>query len=255
MALDPSPDPTDLDAPPGLRPLSRLTWRDRIDDARDRLGVTGRMVVAGLVVALAAAVAWWLLRPPAAAPIEARIPLAGESAGATGTTATTSTTIASEVVVQAAGAVQVPGVYRLPAGSRVDDLVTAAGGLTADADPDRVNLAAPVSDGERVWLPHQGDLAAPEVVAGATPPSTAPPNGSGGTGPTGEGGGSTPASIDLNTATAAELEALPGVGPATAAAIVAHRDAHGPFSSVDGLLDVRGIGEAKLEQIRPMATV
>ncbi len=154
-----------------------------------------------------------------------------------------------ELVVQAAGAVRVPGVYRLAGGSRVDDLVRAAGGLIAEADVDRVNLAAPLGDGERVWVPRRGEVEVPSVVAGG---------GGGAAAPAGEPGGdptSGPVVVDLNTATAEELDTLPGVGPATAAAILAHRDEHGRFTSVDELLDVRGIGEAKLEQIRPLVRV
>jgi competence protein ComEA len=161
------------------------------------------------------------------------------------------------VVVQAAGAVHLPGVHRLPAGSRVDDLVSAAGGSTPDADLDRVNLAALLVDGERIWVPRRGEVEVPPVVSGGT---TAAPGGSAGGGTSG-GSGSSPdggdptAPVDLNTATDAQLDALPGIGPATAAAILAHRDANGPFRSVDDLLDVRGIGEAKLEQLRPLVRV
>jgi competence protein ComEA len=141
-------------------------------------------------------------------------------------------------------------VYRLPAGSRVDDLVRAAGGLAPDADRDRVNLAAPLADGERVWVPRTGQAEVPEVVAGSGV-------GGGGVGVGGgaPGGSGAPKTVDLNTATAEELDTLPGIGPATAAAILAYREQHGRFASVDELLEVRGIGEAKLEQLRASVTV
>ncbi|MCU0261549.1 MAG: helix-hairpin-helix domain-containing protein, partial [Ilumatobacteraceae bacterium] len=110
-----------------------------------------------------------------------------------------------------AGAVAAPGVHRLPAGARVVDAVTAAGGPLPDAVLDAVNLAAPLVDGQRLYVPRAGDdpvvLAAPGVpgVDPAAPPGPAGP-------------------VDLNRATVAELESLPGVGPATAAAIVEHRE-------------------------------
>ena len=215
---------------------------------------------------------WWLLRP-AAAPIETSIPLASASEGgssgvgsspAGGPTASgpaadgdgVPTSAATPVVVQAAGAVVVPGVYRLAPGSRVDDLVRRAGGLTPDADVDRVNLAALVGDGERVWVPHRGEEAAPPVVAGtgtAAGAGVGHPGGSEGTGT--DGTPSTASPLDLNAATAEQLDELPGVGPATATAILAYRDANGPFRSVDDLLEVRGIGDAKLEQLRSLVRV
>lgn len=156
-----------------------------------------------------------------------------------------------EVVVHVAGAVATPGVVRLAATGRIVDAVAAAGGLRPDADPDRVNLAAPVADGQRIVIPVRGQPLPAEVLAdpgvGATPGGAAP----GGAAPTGDGGtGGTV--VDLNTATAEQLDTLPGVGPATAAAILAHREEHGPFGSVDELIDVRGIGEAKLEALRDL---
>ena len=119
----------------------------------------------------------------------------------------------------------------------------------ADADRDRVNLAAPLTDGERVWVPARGQQEVPDVVAGAGQAGPVGADGPGGVEPTAE------APLDLNAATAAQLDALPGVGPATASAILAYRDQVGRFASVDDLLEVRGIGDAKLEQIRPLVRV
>ncbi len=150
-----------------------------------------------------------------------------------------------EVVVHVAGAVSRPGVVRLPASSRAVDAVTAAGGLRPDADADRVNLAAGLIDGQRVVVPAIGQPAPVEAV----PPPGAP------SGPSADSGDGPSALVDLNTADAALLEELPGVGPATAAAILAHREDNGPFASVDALIDVRGIGEAKLEAVRDLVTV
>ena len=143
-----------------------------------------------------------------------------------------------------AGAVATPGVRRLPAGARVIDGVDAAGGALPDADLARVNLAAPLVDGQQVYVPRQGEV----------PPVPLP--GTGAAGGAGDDPGATGAGpVDVNRATADQLDELPGVGPATAEAIIAHREEHGPFASVDDLLDVRGIGEAKLEQLRELVTV
>lgn len=205
-----------------------------------------------LAVLAAAGVGWWLLRP-APPPTEATLPLAPAAASAAGGATRppstvggdVSSTTAPAVVVQAAGQVVSPGVYRLAAGSRVDDLVREAGGFGPRADRDRVNLAAELVDGARVWVPAVGEEAPPVVVSAEGGSSSgAPPGSASGTAP--------PQPVDLNTATAEELDALPGVGPATAAAILAYRDQHGPFAAVDDLLEVRGIGDAKLEQLRPL---
>lgn len=139
-----------------------------------------------------------------------------------------------------AGAVVRPGVVSLASGSRVVDAVNAAGGLGAGADPDRVNLAAPLTDGERLMVPLVGQPV-PEAVPAQVPGAGA------GTSTAGPG-----APVDLNTASAEQLDSLPGIGPSTAAAIIAHREKNGPFRSVDGLLDVRGIGDAKLEVLRDL---
>jgi competence protein ComEA len=134
-------------------------------------------------------------------------------------------------------------VLHLPTGTRVVDAVEAAGGATPDADTDLVNLATLLTDGLRVHIPRVGEAVPPGLGGAST-------TGSGGAGSEG------PASpIDLNQASAEQLEDLPGIGPATAAAIVEHRERHGPFTSVDALTDVPGIGDAKLAQLRDLVRV
>ena len=230
------------------------------------LGVAAAVVCAAVVAALL------LLdrRPP---PIEERLPLAAEETSPTsaqrGDTAGAGATGADPggpvvegpadgdgdgaVFVHVAGAVARPGVVDLPAGSRVVDGVRAAGGLRPDADPDRVNLAAELADGQRIVIPVRGQ----EVPAEVLP--TGPPGAAGGGAATGTGAGGAPGSttgpVDLNTATAEQLDALPGVGPATASAILSHREQHGPFRSVEDLIEVRGIGEAKLDGLRDLVTI
>lgn len=262
----------------------------RIDQHRRPRQKAMRLVGFALAVITVPAVAWWLLKPPST-PVELSLPSAStaeappsgaaassgaaEVAGAMGEGAELAVTAheatgggtapgageqgggdgsaasSARLVVHASGAVASPGVYRVPAGSRVDDLIRASGGLSLDADVDRVNLAAPLVDGERIWVPRKGDTDVPDVVTGGTV-SAGPARGSGGSGGGGPGDGAV--MVNLNTATAEELDSLPGVGPATAASILAYRDQNGPLSSVDELIEVRGIGEAKLEQIRPLVT-
>ncbi len=163
-----------------------------------------------------------------------------------GTTLVSPTTAAPPpLVAHAVGAVVNPGVFQLPPGSRVGDLVVAAGGASADADVDRLNLAAPLADGMRLYVPRRGEADLPTVV-----------DGDGALGS--DAGGSTsgaPEPIDLNRATLDQLEGLPGIGPSIGQAIIDHRGRSGPFQSVDDLLDVRGIGPARLEQLRPLVKV
>ena len=137
-----------------------------------------------------------------------------------------------QLVVDVVGAVRRPGLYRLREGTRIADAVARAGGATAKADLALVNLAAPLADGEQVVVPAVGPAGG--AVAGPPPAAAASPA----------------APLDLNTATAEQLDALPGIGPATAAKIVAFRQAHGAFHSVDELDAVPGIGPSRIAQLK-----
>jgi len=153
---------------------------------------------------------------------------------------------AQELVVYVCGAVRRPGVYHLAGGARVADLLAAAGGAAARAELQAVNLAARLIDGQQVVVPERGagGVAAAPAAAGAATSGSA-----------GAGSGAATAPVNLNTATAEELDALPGVGPATAQKIIDYRTANGGFKSVDDLKNVAGIGDAKFATLQPLVTV
>ena len=174
--------------------------------------------------------------PPAAAPDDAREAGAGDGPAGVGSAA-------GAVTVHVSGAVTRPGLVTLPAGGRVGDAVVVAGGLTAEADTTRVNLARGLADGEHVHLPRIGEEV-PEPVA---------PVGTGAADPAGPAAGVTEdGPLDLNRASAAELEQLPGIGPTRAAAIVEYRERHGPFAVPGDLRGVSGIGEATFQTLAPL---
>lgn len=180
---------------------------------------------------------------------------AGDGAESSGDPAATASSAPTELVVHVSGAVASPGVVRLPSGARVDDALRAAGGATGEAELAAVNLARPVVDGEQIHVPVPGEE--PPAVAAPAPAADAPSAGDAtgaGDGATG-GGGADDGLIDLNSASVAELDELPGVGPAIAQRIVDHREQNGPFESVDQLEEVSGIGPATLEKMRDRATV
>lgn len=168
-------------------------------------------------------------------------PLAGRSPAAAATGSPPA--VVGVVVVDVAGKVRKPGVYRLPAGSRVDDAVRAAGGLLSGVDPALVNLARKLADGE-------------QLLVGLVPPTDG--SASGGVGGSGApaGPGAAPAGpLDLNTATLAQLDALPGVGPVLAQRILDWRTEHGRFDSVDQLRGVTGIGDSKYADLKSLVAV
>ncbi|GAA3829705.1 helix-hairpin-helix domain-containing protein [Nocardioides panacisoli] len=253
-ALAPDPDPPE---PAGLPQPGRHAARRRrspawrpATPALPALGAAQVAVVAVLAAVGLAATAWWVARdhaqPVQAVPVAEASPLVPQptstataaSAAASGPAGTGSA--GAQVTVDVTGKVRRPGIVVLDAGARVVDAVKAAGGARPGIDLASLNLARLLVDGEQIVV-GQPAVAPPAAASGAPGGSAAP------SGPT--------ALVNLNLATEAELESLPEVGPVTAQAIIAWRDAHGGFTSVDELLEVDGIGEATLAQVTPYVTV
>jgi competence protein ComEA len=204
----------------------------------------GRIVTACVCIPMVGFGAFFLLRAPAM-PVEASMTYAS-SVPVTGTQTPESLSVSlsvPDIAVHVAGNVLKPGVYDLPGDARVVDAIRLAGGATAIADLNAINLANPLNDGQQVYVPAVGEK---------VPPSS---NGlsAGGDG-TGSATNSVEYPININSADAALLDELPGVGPATAQAIVTYRDQNGPFVNVNGLEDVPGIGPAKVAALQGLAT-
>lgn len=225
-----------------LRESSAQGWQpDDVDDIADLLPKSRPLprrtvIVALMIIVFAALCVFGFLRTrgttqPEAAQITAE---PAESA---------------RVQVHVAGAVKKPGVVTLDGQARVVDALDAAGGTKKNADLTQVNLARVVKDGEQIVVPEIAD------DAGANAPQAAQGTGGGSSGAAAGTSAGVGQKININSASAAELENLPGIGPVTAAAIVAYREEKGPFASVDALTEVSGIGEATLEKIKPNATV
>lgn len=221
------------------RPALRESWTARLRDWFVWVG-PARVIASAVAVTVVCFGTWWLVRAPSP-PAETILPATAGTVARPPTIPSTAPDRAGvdldRVVVHVAGAVARPGVYDLPAGSRVHDAILAAGGPIDDAEPDALNLAAVVVDGARIHVPVEGEVVSVPV---ATP------------GPQDDVVSTAP--IDVNRATAAELETLPGVGPATASAIVTERERNGPFLTVTDLDRVPGIGPAKLEALSGLVT-
>ena len=205
-----------------LRSLDRREW-------------VGLVVVAVLIVGGAAL--WYVRSLPSSVSIQTSTDRRGPS----GLAAPAPSPTAATIIVDVAGWVRRPGVYDFRQGDRVIDAIRMAGGGRPGADLTSINLAAPLTDGQQIVVPRKGKLGAGGSGSGGA--AVAP--GSGGAEPL----------INLNTATLDQLESLPGIGPALGQRIIDYRQEHGSFRSVDDLLNVSGIGEKRLADLRSKVTV
>lgn len=228
-------------SPAGALPVSGLA--DRIRTSISLPAAVALLVVAGVALGAAALVSHRSAPREVAVP-ERRLPGAGTTPATPASPG--SSPAAATLVVDVVGAVAHPGVVRVPQGARVVDALAAAGGAAPGTDLTDLNLARPVRDGEqiRVGLPPPPGG---EPAAGSAPGSVS--------GADGSSGDSSAAALDLNSATAAQLEQLPGVGPVLARRIVEWRTAHGGFRDVQQLRQVSGIGDAKYADIAPRVRV
>ena len=223
----------------------------RLNDFIQWIGLS-RILASAFGVLVMVIGVWWVVRVPPPPP-EATIPFASSTI-ATDSLKTNPELLMANITVYVSGEVVKPGVYVLLATSRIIDALQAAGGPTAAADLVVVNLAAPLVDATQVFIPRIGSTpraTLPRPHAGINLPTT------GISGGVSVGSGVTSAAgiVDINSATLADLDALPGVGPSTAQAIIDYRIANGPYVSVDDLLNVRGIGPSKLAAMRTRVRV
>lgn len=245
----PAADPVDP-AVPAADELPDPVAGPRVPAGRSALGAfdPGRrgvkaLAVVAAVVALGAGYLAWRAQPHAEPVPAATVAPAGGVPAVPLLQSPSGPDPAAGIVVAVTGRVRHPGLVHLPAGARVADAIDAAGGVLPGTDLSFVNLARRLTDGEL-------------LVIGVTPP---PGLAAGGTGPGGSGGsgsgGATDGKVNLNTATLAELDGLPGIGPTLAQNIIDYRAAHGGFHSVDELRQVNGIGDAKFAQLKDRVTV
>jgi competence protein ComEA len=204
------------------------------------------------VVAIAAGVVWYRIGVGGGDGGDAAAAKPVPSATRPPTSGSTSTTVAvarsvagAKILVHVAGAVVHAGVVELGANARVIDAIEAVGGAQPDGDLDRLNLAAKLADGDRVYVAKVGQADPGDAAGGAV----------GGSGSSASGPAGTAARVNLNTATQAQLESLPGIGPTYAQAIIAARRANGGFKSVNELRNVRGIGDKRFAELAPLVTV
>ncbi|MEW5810104.1 MAG: ComEA family DNA-binding protein [Actinomycetota bacterium] len=228
-------------------------WLSRVRADPGRAGIVALGVV-GLVAVLVTVVSLMRDQPPAV--VSAKLPPVEMAASGAPAPATSSPAVPGPVVISVVGLVQRPGLVTLEPGARIADALEAAGGAVDGADVVGLNMARKVADGEQIVVgiaapPGQPAEMGSSVVSGAAPSAAGPSAGA----PAGAPDATTSGVVDLNSATAEQLDALPGIGPVTAAAIIAWRDAHGRFGSVDQLGDVDGIGPARLDKLRPLVAV
>ncbi|TCL85145.1 competence protein ComEA [Curtobacterium sp. PhB142] len=245
----------------GAPASGRVLWSRLVLSPRAAVVLAGVVVVVALVVVLvgsltgrggAGAGGVVVSGAPTAGAPTAGVPTAGAPTAGVPTAGSG----AARVVVHVLGAVERDGVVRLPPSSRVTDAIERAGGATADADLDRLNLARVLTDGERLYVPRVGE---DEVPAALDPvdggAAAAGSSGDGRTGAAGASGTGADAVVDLNSADQAALETLPGIGPGLAGRILAWRDEHGRFTAVEDLLDVSGIGDVRFAELRDRVRV
>ena len=206
-----------------------------------------RRVIASACAVLAVSVgAWWIVRVPPV-PVESSISFTSTSLTQNQTSLLgDEQATALSIVVHVAGEVKSPGVYALPNGARMVDAVAAAGGATARADLEIINLATPLTDSSQIYVPAKGVTVRPSrarPLPGVNGVVATP------------GASSASGIVNINRASVSELDSLPGVGPSTAQAIVDYRSTNGPFGSAEDLLNVKGIGPAKFEAMRKLVGV
>ena len=187
------------------------------------LGILLGVLVAGLIILLSA--------PPRGRPITLVTAEPGNPAGNN----QSSSEAEKVILVHVAGAVNNPGLWPLHQGTRVNDAISAAGGTTANADVNRVNLAATLTDGSRVYIPQIGEYVTDEDLDISSVLA--------------KGG-----LIDINLANRDELTSLPAIGTAKADAIIAYRQTHGDFTTIEDIMDVAGIGQSIFDQIKNLIT-
>jgi competence protein ComEA len=187
------------------------------------------LAVLGVLVLIGAGLAYMRARPAAA--------VAAPSGGVSSSASPAASAAANTIVVDVAGAVRKPGVYDFAQGARVIDAIRTAGGFLPDAEPQAINLARPLVDGEQVVVPKKGDAAAAGGGGGAA--SAQQPGGK----------------VNINSASVSDFENLPGIGPVLAQKIVDYRDQHGPFRSIQDLMKVSGIGQKKFDSLQAYVTV
>jgi competence protein ComEA len=210
--------------------------------ARRRVEIPHVRALAAVAVAASVLLVWWLLagRPRTSEPV-APLSLASASPASPSSSSQATGAAPVELIVDVVGKVRQPGIVTLPKGSRVYEAIEAAGGLKGRVDTTSLNMARELTDGEQVLVGLE-----PVDPAAATPGGAAAPAG---------GAPSAGTKVNLNAATLEQLDTLPGIGPVTAQAILAWRESNGRFGSVDDLLDVKGIGEATLAELRDLVVV